>query len=144
MAGIEMGELGRSLGYLLRIGQLEAFEAFFARFEDQDLRPGEFSVLWVIGLNPGLRQGDLAQALRIKPAHMTKIIRRLEDLGRVARSIPAEDRRSVHLHLTPGGQDFVARHRAVFFGQDAYFTHTLTADEEADLVRLLRKIAGLP
>lgn len=140
---IEMGGLGASLGFLLRIAQLEAFNAFFDRFAGKDLRPGEFSVMWVISLNPGLRQGDLAHALRIKPAHMTKIIRRLEESGRVARSIPEADRRSVHLRLTAQGAEFIATHEAAFFGQDAYFTHSLTAGEEGDLVRLLRKIAGI-
>ncbi|MFN3274839.1 MAG: MarR family winged helix-turn-helix transcriptional regulator [Paracoccus sp. (in: a-proteobacteria)] len=140
---IELGGLAASLGFLLRIGQLEAFNAFFDRFAGQDLRPGEFSVMWVIGLNPGLRQGDLAHALRIKPAHMTKIIRRLEESGRVARSIPEADRRSVHLRLTSQGCTFIRGHEAAFFGQDAYFTHSLTSQEEADLVRLLRKLTGL-
>lgn len=143
-AQIRTGQLGSSLGFLLRIAQLEAFEQFFARFGDADLRPGEFSVLWVIGLNPGLRQGDLAAVLRIKPAHMTKIIRRLEELGRVERTIPEDDRRSVTLRLTETGRAFVTENEAAFFGQDAYFDHSLTPDEEAALVRLLRKVAGLP
>jgi DNA-binding MarR family transcriptional regulator len=74
------------------MAQLRSFDFFFEDLGKLGLRPGEFSVLWVIHVNPGVRQGVLAQTLRIKRAHMTKMIRSFEERGLVARTIPEDDR----------------------------------------------------
>lgn len=142
-APVDLGELEDSLGFLLRIAQLKVFADFYNRIGTLDLRPGEFSVLWVISRNPGVKQGLLAETLRIKPAHMTKIVRRFEDQGIVAREIPDHDRRSVSLSLTAQGRDWVAAMRPTFFGVDSYHDHSLSVRETRELTRLLRRYAGL-
>ena len=138
-----LGELDESLGFLLRLSQVRAFERFYAAFGEMDLRPGEFSAMWVIRRNPGLRQGLLAETLGIKPARMTKMIRRLEERDRVRRVIPDDDRRSVRLHLTEAGRAFTDAHREAFFGQDDYHHHGLSETESRQLARLLRRYAGI-
>ncbi len=140
---LSLGELEESLGFLLRVAQVRAFDRFYASFGAADLRPGEFSALWVIRRNPGVRQGVVAEALRIKPAHMTKMIRRIEDKGQLRRVIPENDRRSVRLFITPAGEQFLEDNRAAFLGQDDYHQHGLSPDEARDLARLLRRYAGL-
>ena len=139
---VEFGPLSNSLGFLLRIAQLRNFEHFYSRLGDSDLRPGEFSVMWLIHLNPGIRQGQLGRILSIKPAHMTKVVRRLEELKRLERTIPMEDRRSVRLSLTAEGRRFVETHEADFFGEDSYHNHGLSQKETETFIRLLRKYSG--
>lgn len=142
-APVTLGELDSSLGFLLRVSQVRAFERFFSAFGDIGLRPGEFSVMWVIRNNPGVRQGLLAETLAIKPAQMTKMIRRLEQQGRIRRVIPDDDRRSVRLYLTEAGEQFTAEHREAFFGHDDYHQHGLSEAEAAQLAKLLRRYCGL-
>jgi DNA-binding MarR family transcriptional regulator len=126
---------------------VQIFEDFFRTLARHGLKPGEFSVLWVLSLNPGQKQGSIARRLRIKPPHMTKVIQRLESGGYLIRTIPDDDRRSVRLRLTPKGAEFVAAHRAEFF---AYFRRDRERLSEAELkalVALLRKyvrIEGAP
>ncbi|MGZ9810118.1 MarR family winged helix-turn-helix transcriptional regulator [Pseudoroseicyclus sp. H15] len=139
---VQLGALETSLGFMLRIAQLRNFERFYSRFGHLDLKPGEFSILWVVNLNPGIRQGVLAQKLRVKPAHMTKIIRRLEGNGIIARHIPDGDRRSVELSLTERGQEFVEERQADFFGADNYNDTDLTPEEKRQLAALLKKYCG--
>lgn len=139
---INFGELEGSLGFLLRIAQVRNFEKFYAAFDALGLRPGEFSVLWLMRLNPGVRQGQLAENLKIKPAQMSKMIRRLEEHGRIRRLIPDHDRRSVRLYLTKDGEDFTNAHRDDFFGQDHYHRHDLSELEAKQLARLLQKYSG--
>lgn len=139
---VRVGALEHSLGFLMRIAQLRVYDKFYDRFADTDLRPGEFSILWVIHLNPGIRQGRLGQTLNIKPAHMTKTIRRLEDSGQVARHVPDADRRSVHLSLTAAGEAFVAANQDHFFGVNAYHDSGLSAAESRQLSALLMKYCG--
>ena len=140
---LSLGELEHSLGFLLRMAQIRAFERFFDAFGELDLRPGEFSVLWVIRRNPGVRQGMLAETLGIKPAQMTKMIRRLEVQGRVSRIIPDDDRRSVRLFLTKAGEQFAEAHKDAFFGHDDYHNHGLSETECRQLAELLRRYSGL-
>ena len=139
---LSLGELEKSIGFLLRISQLRSYERFYAAFAESDLRPGEFSVLWVIRRNPGVRQGLVAETLGIKPAQMTKMIRRIEDQGRIRRVIPDDDRRSVRLFLTEDGEAFTSAHREKFFGQDDYHRHGMAEKDARELARLLQNYSG--
>lgn len=138
---VDLGALNDSLGLLIRLAQVRIYEQFFATFAGTPVRPGEFTVLWVIDLNPGVPQGALARVLAIKPAHMTKLVQRLVEAGLVAREVPEADRRSVHLTLTEAGQAHLARHRQTFVSVHAAERVGLTDAENAELLRLLGKLA---
>ena len=140
---VEIGDLSGSIGFLLRLAQLQVFEQFFEALSKYDLKPGEFSVLWVVSLNPGLRQGAIARRLRIKPAHMTKVIQRLETAGFLSRTIPEDDRRSVQLSLTEVGIDFVSRHKPDFFSYFQRDPERLSEAELTTLITLLQKFVGI-
>ncbi|MBV7379998.1 MarR family winged helix-turn-helix transcriptional regulator [Maritimibacter dapengensis] len=139
---VRMGEIQNSLGFLLRVAQIQTFERFFETLGDYGLKPGEFTVLWVIGLNPGLRQGTIAATLSIKPAHMTKLIGRLAKQGLVARTTPADDRRAVRLTLTDQGRTFVAENKSAFLAQNAFERNQMSPEEMETLIGLLRKLTG--
>ena len=140
---IELGEITQSLGFLLRIAQIKVFENFFDKLGEYGLKPGEFTVLWVIGLNPGLRQGTVANTLRIKPAHMTKLTGRLVDRGLVSRETPADDRRAVRLSLTPEGQRFVDKNREAFLTFHFSEKDNLSDEEAQSFLEMLQKFTGL-
>lgn len=140
---VALGELQDSLGFLMRLAQLRVFENYFEALGQYGMRPGEFSVLVVIGHNPGIRQGVLASKLMIKRAHITKVVRRLEDEGLVDRRIPDEDRRVVELTLTAKGRAFVAERAAVLHAFDQSVPEGLTRKDRDQLVHLLRKLLGL-
>lgn len=140
---VELGEITGSIGFLLRMAQLKAFDYFFQTLEGHDLKPGEFTVLWVIGLNPGLRQGTIARRLHIKPAHMTKLVQRLVNAGWITRTIPEDDRRSVRIALTEEGTAFVDRYREKFLHVHLAERSDLTGDEARTLIALLRRYSGL-
>ena len=141
--GIDLGELADSAGFLVRLAQLRLFEGFFDRMAAEGLKPGEFTALWCVALNPDVRQGALARRLRIKPAHMTKLVERMVRAGHLARRIPPEDRRTVHLRATKAGEALIERHRAAFLDLHRAERAGLTEAEGAQLLVLLRKLAGL-
>lgn len=142
-AVIDFGEMGHSLGLLLRLAQIRVFEIFFEKLAHHGLKPGEFTMLWLIGLNPDTRQGDIAKRIRIKPAHMTKLVSRAVDAGLVTRLIPDDDRRSVQLRLTDAGERFVAEKKREFTTYLAEENIGLSDDDFAELVRLLRVFNGM-
>ncbi len=140
---VHVGELAHSLGFLLRLAQLRAFEDFFSEHGPRGLKPGEFSVLWVIACNPGIRQSVLGNRLMIKRAHMTKLIRAFDDQGLVSRKIPDADRRAVELTLTPSGRQAVDGASAAFFAYEETTGAPLSRVERSQLLSLLQKYVGL-
>ncbi|MFN4099038.1 MAG: MarR family winged helix-turn-helix transcriptional regulator [Pararhodobacter sp.] len=137
---VELGEMSRSVGFLLRMAQTRVYDQFFQEFAGTDVRPGEFTVIWVLALNPGLRQGTLARTLNIKAAHMTKLVARLVREGHVIRTVPPEDRRSVLLSLTESGHAHLDRHRGRFMSVHRAERVGLTDDEMTNLLALLAKL----
>jgi DNA-binding MarR family transcriptional regulator len=138
-----LGPLSDSLGFLLRLSQLVSFRDFFAELDDLGVRPGEASVLMLVSENPGIRQGVLAKRLMIKRAHMTKMVRALEDEELVLRTVPEDDKRSVELWLSPRGEARVETLRGPWMAHEARPARNLTRREEADLKRLLRTYLGI-
>jgi DNA-binding MarR family transcriptional regulator len=140
---VDLSGLTGSLGFLIRLAQVQVYEFFFDDLAEYGLRPAEFSALWVIHRNPGIRQGLLAQSLRIKRANMAKMIRGFEERGFVARAVPDDDRRGIELRLSAAGERFVRRHAPIFYAHDRRRPSPLDAHEEAALAALLRKFTGL-
>jgi len=89
---------------MLRQAQLAVFADFISSQRGAVARPGQFSILALIGSNPGLSQTQVCSALGIKRANLVPVIDHLESLGLVRRDASATDRRSNRLHLTPAGQ----------------------------------------
>jgi DNA-binding MarR family transcriptional regulator len=141
-APIETGRLPHLIGFLLRMAQLQFFEDFFRSLPDFRLRPGELADLEQIDNNPGLRLGKLAEKLMILQPHMTKLARRLKTRGLVERRVSPEDRRSVSLHLTAAGKSELDLHWAKLRAHEQKRTTILTAQEEATLAGLLRRLTG--
>src|SRR5690606_34275198 len=112
---VNLGRLSGDLGFLLRLAQLKVYEQYFRQCGERQVKPGEFSVLWAIANNPGIRQSVLCQHLIIKRSHMTKLARSLEDRGLVSRGVPDDDRRGVELTLTEKGQEMVDEIGTWFF-----------------------------
>ncbi len=141
---VRFGWLSNSLGFLLRLSQLVSFRDFFGDLGELGVRPGEASVMMLIRLNPGIRQGVLARQLMIKPAHMAKMIRAMEDAGLVTRTVPDDDKRAMELWLSEAGVAEVEALRVPFFDHEQQPARKLTRSEDAQLKRLLRKYLGLP
>jgi DNA-binding MarR family transcriptional regulator len=140
---VELGRLDTALGFLLRIAQLKIYERFFEEVGDRHFKPGEFSVLWVISRNPGIRQSVLGQKLMIKRAHMTKLIRSFEDQGFVTRRVPDDDRRAVEITLTPEAETRINGVADWFFTYEDAVGSSLDATERQQLTVLLRRFVGL-
>ena len=142
-AALDFGVFSNSPGFLLRLAQLRSFAEFFDAWADTGIKPGEITVLMMIAQNPGVRQGVLARALMIKRAHMTKMIRALEDARMVTRTVPEDDKRSAELWLSDAGKAKVAELETRVLAHEARDMAPLTRAEAKTLNRLLRKYVAL-
>lgn len=138
---VDLGDMPRSVGFMLRMAQVACFDAFYKSLADETVKPGGMTVLWVIGLNPGIRQGTLARTLRIKPAHMTKLVQRHVEAGFVDRTVPDSDRRAIQLSLTKAGRAYCDANAAALDAETEADRLGLSKPETAQLLALLDKLA---
>jgi len=140
---IRLGRLATDIGFLLRMAQVKVYERYFREYGDRHIKPGEFSVLWTISHNPGIRQNVLCQELIIKRSHMTKLLRSMENRELVSRRVPDEDRRGVELTITDKGQSLVDEIAPWFFAfEDCLGAKMNASDREELKAQLLKFIAS--
>ena len=138
--GLRLGALGRMVGFMIRVVQVQIFRQYYEEFCFAATTTGELSLMLALSLNPGIRQGALGDAMRIKRSNMTKIVQSLHAEGYIRRESKGEDRRSVALYLTAKGLAAVERLQQEALDHDARATAVLSATERKELLRLLGKL----
>ena len=138
---ISLGLLPSLLGYALRRAQVAVFQNFTEVVGASELTPGQFGVLVVIDANPGLSQTQLGNALGIDRSTVVAVIDRLEARGLVARQAAPNDRRSHALHLSDTGKTTLRRLTERVRAHERQIARHLTAEEQARLIELLRRVA---
>lgn len=106
---VDLGALRDHLGYFLRRAQISIFQDFIRTLSEIDIRPAQYSVLLVIGANPGLSQSDVSELLGIERARLVRLLHRMEKRGLVQRLASPVDRRSHSLKLTAAGRSVLKR-----------------------------------
>jgi MarR family transcriptional regulator, 2-MHQ and catechol-resistance regulon repressor len=100
----------------------------------------EFSVLEVLYHKGRQTIQQIAQSILISSGSMTYVIDKLEQRGLLKRNACPGDRRAIHITLTLDGSELMEKimpeHENLI---DSMFD-SLTADEDEELVRLLKKI----
>lgn len=139
-----VSDLDGHLGFLLRLAHLDSFSRFFSAANLTESQLTEATLLHLLQLNPGIRQGVLARQLRLKRAHMTKIVQGLEARGLVRQAIPEEDRRSVTLTLTEAGAEALAALWPAVMAGETRVPAGLTPAERVRLLGLLQKLIATP
>jgi DNA-binding MarR family transcriptional regulator len=87
-----------------------------------ELTQSQLSALTSLELAGALTPRELAEAERVQPPTMTRIVGKLEALGLVQRTPHPTDGRQVILAATPAGREVYAEHRRA---RDAWLTRQL-------------------
>ena len=143
VASTDLADLDQQVGYMLRQAQLAVFADFIAKLRGAVLRPGQFSILAIIGRNPGLSQTKVCTALGIKRANLVAAIDALESLGLVRRDASVTDRRSNRLQLTPSGQRALQTALETQMEHEARITRLLGTAGKRALLKQLAKLCEL-
>lgn len=139
--GSEMPPLAESVGFLIRIVQLQSFQLFYRRFEGSGLSTGALITLGAIHANPGIRHGVLADALMIKRPNFTKVINGLERDGLISREAPRGDKRTTALFATRKGVRKLKSLRDSILAMHEETVAPLSAAERNMLLELLRRLS---
>ena len=102
-AKVDLGCLPRFLGYTLRRAHMCAWRQYVAAIGENKIRPGLFSLLVLVGANPGIAQIELGTHLGIDKASIVALLDRLEKVGLLNRLRSTRDRRRQGIFLTDQG-----------------------------------------
>ncbi len=136
---IDLGDLDERLGYFVRRIQVWIFQDFIRRLAHLDISPAQFSVLVVIGANPGLSQAELGETLGIERARLVRLLHRLERRALTERRPSSTDGRRHALQLTREGQKVLSKAKALAAQHEAGLKEKLGAEPHRLLLDTLRE-----
>jgi DNA-binding MarR family transcriptional regulator len=128
------------LGYHCRRATLAIIGRFLDRMSVFGLRPVEFSVLSLIRHNPGITSRQICAALGILSPNLVRIISTLDERALLLREPHPSDGRAIGLHLTSQGKKLMKQAEAAAIELEAPSENGLTADEQAQLMALLKRV----
>jgi DNA-binding MarR family transcriptional regulator len=137
---LDLSSLRQTPGFMIRILQLENFEAFYPHFEALKLSPVEYAILVTLRDNKAVTQSELAGVLKMQLPNLVKILSRMEDAGTIRRKRSARDKRAVELSLSAAGErraDEASRLGAAF---NAQTLAPLDKQERAAFLQMLARL----
>ena len=101
---LDLAALQQTPGFLIRILQLQNFEAFYPYFDALKLSPLEYAILVTVRDNKAVTQSELAGVLKMQLPNLVKILSRMEETGVLKRKRSTRDKRAVELSLSAAGE----------------------------------------
>ncbi|MFV0679735.1 MarR family winged helix-turn-helix transcriptional regulator [Ottowia sp.] len=128
------------VGYNARRASLQIMGVFIQRMAPLDLRPVDFSVLCLIGHNPGITSREICRELHLLAPNLVRLLARLDQRALVRRQAHPEDGRAVGLSLSEGGQALLAQAECEVAALEVDVTADLSDAERAQLIALLQRV----
>jgi len=139
---VDLGLMRDSVSFQLRHAAWAAHSAFAQRFAPADAVPRQYSVLYLIGRNPGISVKALAAAIGVDQSTLVPTLNVCEERGWIRRERGKPDRRLVALDLTPEGRQALDALQRQLAAHEAAVTAALSEEERRQLLALLAKVAA--
>ncbi|MCX7750564.1 MAG: MarR family transcriptional regulator [Candidatus Bipolaricaulota bacterium] len=97
-------------------------------------------VLFHLGREDGLPQGELARQTLVRPATLTEVLQRMEAAGLIERRADPVDGRVSRVYLTEKGRRARRQAEEIWADLEGQLARTLTSAEQGELRRLLEKL----
>ena len=134
---IGLDALAGHAGYAVRRFQLWIFQDFIRTLAVVDIKPTQYSVMTVIGANPGLTQAAVAKRLGIERARLVHLLDSLEQRKLVKRVSSATDRRSHALHLTAPGEEQLRKFKRLAAEHERHVAEKIGKENRERLLQIL-------
>lgn len=119
------------------------FNRTAAHLSAYNLTASQFSVLEALYHLGTLSQVELAQKLLKSTGNMTLVLRNLEKQGLICRERSQKDQRYMKVSMTEAGRELIARVLPLHVRGIVEAMSVLTAEEQATLGRLCRKLGTM-
>jgi DNA-binding MarR family transcriptional regulator len=128
------------MGYNARRASLAIVDVFMVRMAPYALRIVDFSVLSLVGRNPGITSRQLCSALGMLPPNLVGMVNQLEKRGLIAKRPHPSDGRATGLHPTPACLALMQEAEKTALELEVEATSRLSVAERKTLIRLLKKV----
>jgi DNA-binding MarR family transcriptional regulator len=102
----------------------------------------EFVCLRMLSTSPGLSSAELSRNSNVTPQAMNTVLRRLEEVGAVARPASVSSGRALPATLTGQGRTLLKRAEAAVRVADGHILEKLTAPQQREFKRMLEKLGS--
>ena len=137
---LDLSALQETPGFMIRILQLQNFEAFYPYFESLKLSPLEYAILVAVRDNQTVTQSELAAVLKMQLPNLVKILARMEETGILRRKRSARDRRAVELSLSAAGERRADEASRLGESFNARTLSALSKSEQAAFLQMLVRL----
>jgi DNA-binding MarR family transcriptional regulator len=137
--GMKRGALEGHVGPHVRLVRNQLAARVLATFAPFGLPSGAFSMLALIGANPGCSQADLAREAGLDKSLIVALLDELEARGILLRTRCEQDRRRNVLMLTPAGTALLHEMSAASASIEQPIEEALSKDEIEQLCDLLNR-----
>lgn len=110
------------------------------KVSELNLTPVQALVLGFLHMEDQITSGELGRKTGLDSATLTGILDRLEAAGFIERKNNPDDRRSIHIHLTPKGSELSKATIEVIVAANTEFLQVLTKEERRDLFAIIKKL----
>jgi DNA-binding MarR family transcriptional regulator len=131
-----------AVGYHLRRAQTVVLDDVGRRLRTLGLNPRDFTVMSVIGANPGINASRIAESLPMKRSNLSVLLVRLKRRGLVRRAAGEDSGRIQSLHLTREGVRLLEDARRLHREHLSFVEKILGRSRMAQLIRALRKLGS--
>ncbi len=121
------------LNQLMHISKYEAMKLL----EQFELKPSQAGILFTLNCRGKLSQRELAREIGITPPSMTVALRKMEELGYVAREPDEKDQRIIRIMITEKGRVCVDKIRGVTSSMEQIMYQGIAQEERLLLRRIL-------
>jgi len=105
-----------------------------------NLTPVQALVLGFLHQEDQITSSELGRKTELDSATLTGILDRLETAGFIERKNNPDDRRSIHIHLTPKGNALSREAIQAIVIANVEFLQVLTKEQKRDLFDIIRKL----
>ena len=139
-ANVDLGVMRDSVSFQLRFTSSAVHGAFGAQFAPADAVPRQYSVLYLVSLNPGINVKALSAAIGVDQSTLVPTLNVCEERGWIRRRRSNTDRRVTVLELTKAGERSLQLAGKMLDAHEAWVTSGLSDNQRRQLLALLRKI----
>jgi len=136
--------LGDFLPYRLAVLSNKISRSIADEYEEQfQLSVSEWRVMAVLGGEPDLSAGQVADRTAMDKVAVSRAVNRLIDAGRLTRSFSPEDRRRSVLRLSDSGEKIYAQIVPIALSYERKILDQLSESEQAQLDTVLKKMENI-
>jgi len=141
LSEVDFGRLPGYIGYQLRQAQSAVFRDLSRTLRETGVTPGEFSLLTMLRVNPGINSITLTRIYQLDKATLSLSIKRMAKRGLISSTPHANDRRYYALELTGEGRVLLQKVTRRIERQERTMDAALKPGERGRLLDLLQRIS---